>query len=88
MCASLCTSEEMCNAYHFNKTSGCTLGNPAQLVGVNASSDETTTVHINAALVPGIPSATNKPLRPLSYLLHVMQVGFKFSYSVFLVPIS
>ena len=60
MCASLCTADEMCNAYRYNKTSGCILGNAAQLVGVNAGSDETITVHINAALVPGVSSATKQ----------------------------
>ena len=60
MCASLCTADEMCNAYRFNNVSGCILGNATQLVGVNARSKETTQVHINAALVPGMFSVLIK----------------------------
>ena len=61
MCASLCTADELCNAYHFNKTSFCTLGNAAKLVGVSPASKEKEIirVYINAALVPGKSSATN-----------------------------
>ena len=60
MCASLCTADELCNAYHFNKTSFCTLGNAAKLVGVSPASkeNEIIRVYINAALVPGKSSAT------------------------------
>ena len=71
MCASLCTADDMCNAYRYNKTYGCILGNASQLVGVNAGSNETTTVYINAALIPGMPFKQNKNL------LQSMHVGYK-----------
>ena len=71
MCASLCTADDMCNAYRYNKTYGCILGNGSQLVGVNAGSNETTTVYINAALIPGMPFKHNKSL------LQSMHVGYK-----------
>ena len=71
MCASLCTADDMCNAYRYNKTYGCILGNASQLVGVNAGSNETTTVYINAALIPGMPFKQNKNL------LQYMHVGYK-----------
>ena len=58
MCASLCTADELCNAYRFNSISGCILGNATQLVGVSPYSQRlnknTFFVHINAALKPGI----------------------------------
>ena len=63
MCASLCTADEMCNAYRFNAISGCILGNATQLVGVNPLSDNSIFVHINAALVPGICITTHTGLR-------------------------
>ena len=71
MCASLCTADDMCNAYRYNKTYGCILGNASQLVGVNAGSNETTTVYINAALIPGMPFKQNKNW------LQSMHVGYK-----------
>ena len=53
MCASLCTADNMCNAYNYSKASGCIPGNATELVGVNPNSENTTYVFINAALVPG-----------------------------------
>ena len=60
MCASLCTADELCNAYHFNKTSFCTLGNAAKLVGVSPASKEKEIIRVYtiAALAPGKSSAT------------------------------
>ena len=54
MCASLCTADEMCNAYRYNAISGCMLGNATQLVGATKLAQNTIYVYINAALVPGI----------------------------------
>ena len=81
MCASICTADEVCNAYHFDKASGCTLGNAAQLVGVNIASDDTTIVYINAALVPGMSSATILQQQSVNIEKHEgfppLQVNFK-----------
>ena len=84
MCASLCTADEMCNAYHFNKTSSCILGNATQLVGANARSKETTQVHINAALVPGMSFAFATTQAFCKNLMQLMQVGFQHSTTQYL----
>ena len=57
MCASLCTADELCNAYRFDTTFGCILGSATQLVGANPRSNITIDVYINAILVPGMMSS-------------------------------
>ena len=50
----MCSADEICQAYHFHATTGCSLGKATKLVGASPSfEDATLDVYINAALVPG-----------------------------------
>ena len=71
MCASLCTTDELCNAYSYNETSGCFLGNATPLVGVSSLSVDKSTifVYINAALVPGTNTC------------HLSDAGFSYIFT-------
>ena len=56
-CESLCRDHGHCNAYRFDETNGCCLGNATSLVGANTLTKSTIIVHVNASLVPGKASS-------------------------------
>ena len=52
MCSSICTTDEVCNAYQYSPKN-CSLANATGLVGADLSSANAEVVMINAKLVAG-----------------------------------